>query len=118
MVYLIDSFTYGSDWDPSVERLTKVGLLKCYNQLVKSLPENLQQNISLQIIPLSTILESTEKGSNMHTLQSISFSVFSMCRWNLAHTITGRHLTGFGPAAAGEIFLRKKEVCIICYYRN
>lgn len=110
MVYLIDSFTYGSDWDPSVERLTKVGLLKCYNQLVKSLPETLQQNISLQIIPLSTILETMEKGFNMQTLQSICFSVFSMCRWNLAHSILGRHLTGFGPAAAAEIFLRKKEV--------
>lgn len=109
MVYLIDSFTYGSDWDPSVERLTKVGLLKCYNQLVKSLPETLQQNISLQIIPLSTILETMEKGFNMQTLQSICFSVFSMCRWNLAHSILGRHLTGFGPAAAAEIFLRKKE---------
>lgn len=110
MVYLIDSFTYGSDWDPNVERLTKVGLLKCYNQLVKSLPETLQQNISLQIIPLSTILETMEKGFNMQTLQSICFSVFSMCRWNLAHSILGRHLTGFGPAAAAEIFLRKKEV--------
>ena len=111
MVYLIDSFTYGSDWDPSTERLTKVGLLKCYNQLVKSLPETLQQNICLQIIPLSTIMETMEKGSNMQTLQSICFSVFSMCRWNLAHSILGRHLTGFGPAAAAEAFLRKKEVC-------
>ncbi|KAK3084678.1 hypothetical protein FSP39_017312 [Pinctada imbricata] len=109
MIYLVDPFTYSSDWSPDLDRLTKIGLLRCYQQLVKALPEHMQSNVSLQILPLATILESTEKGSNSNLLKSISFSIFSTCRWNLTHTVVGKNLTGFGPAAAAEVFLRKKE---------
>ena len=56
------------------------------------------------------MLDSAEKGCNIQQLKSISFSVFTTCRWNLSHTILGRSLTGFGPAAAAELFLKKKEV--------
>jgi len=55
-------------------------------------------------------LECTEGGCNIQQLKAISFSVFTTCRWNSSHTVIGRSLTGFGPAAAAELFLKKKEV--------
>lgn len=64
------------------------------------------------MVPLKTILENTEKGSNTQLLKSMSFSVFNMCSWNLVHTVMGRSLTGFGPASAADRLLKKKEVHI------
>lgn len=115
MVYLIDFFTYGFDWDFSVERFIKVGFFKCYNQLVKFLFEIFQQNISFQIIFFSIILETMEKGFNMQILQFICFFVFFMCRWNLAYFILGRYFIGFGFVVVAEIFFRKKEVYYLFY---
>lgn len=109
VIYIIDPFSYGQNSESELDRLIKIGLLRCYLQLVKSLPDHLQQNINLQIIPLHTVLESTEGGSNIQQLKSLSFSVFTTCRWNSSHTILGRSLTGFGPAAAAELFLKKKD---------
>ncbi|XP_033748042.1 LOW QUALITY PROTEIN: mediator of RNA polymerase II transcription subunit 13-like [Pecten maximus] len=110
VIYIVNPFTYGHEWDSSLDRLVHTGLLKCYQALVKTLPPQLQQNINLQMVPLKTILENTEKGSNTQLLKSMSFSVFNMCGWNLVHTVMGRSLTGFGPAAAADRLLKKKEV--------
>lgn len=111
VVYIVDPFSYGQncEGESDMDRIIKIGLLKCYLQLVKSLPDNLQQNINLQIIPLHTVLESTERGSNMQQLKAISFSVFTACRWISSHNVLGRSLTGFGPASAADLFLKKKE---------
>ncbi|XP_046361472.2 mediator of RNA polymerase II transcription subunit 13-like isoform X2 [Haliotis rufescens] len=108
VVYLIDPFTYGNAWDDD-SRLAMVGLLRCYHQMVQSLPENLQNNMCLQVVPLKTILGYKESNTQFQTLKSVAFSVFTNCRWNLTHTIMGRPLTGFGSAAAAEQFLKKKE---------
>ena len=63
-----------------------------------------------QIVPLKTIMNVTEKGSNFQQLKSLCFSVFSMCRWNLNHNVVGKSLTGFGPASSADKLIRKKEV--------
>ena len=64
MVYLVDPFTYSSDWNPDLERLTKIGLLRCYQQLVKALPEHMQNNVSLQVIQVSYIHVSSLSWQN------------------------------------------------------
>lgn len=56
------------------------------------------------------ILDKQEPGAEMQHLKSMAFSVFTMCRWNLSHTIPGRSLTGMGPAAAADHFLKNKGV--------
>jgi len=48
VVYLINPFTFGQDWG-NLDRLVMLGLLKCYQQLVKNLPEHLQNNVYLQV---------------------------------------------------------------------
>lgn len=42
-------------------------------------------------------------------------SVYTQSRRLLTHTITGRSLTGFGPAAAAEKVLKAKQVCVMSH---
>ncbi|GFR59275.1 mediator of RNA polymerase II transcription subunit 13, partial [Elysia marginata] len=111
VIYLVDPFSYGHEGGDagtgSISRLAMVGLLKCYQQMM--LPDHLANNLSLQLVPLRTILEHKETATKLQTLKSIAFSVFTSCKWNLSHAITGRPLTGFGPAAAAEHYLKRKE---------
>lgn len=48
VVYIIDPFTYGKEWD-ELSRLAMVGLLRCYQQMIAHLPEHLCNNIMLQV---------------------------------------------------------------------
>lgn len=49
VIYIINPFTFGHEWDSHLDRLVHIGLLKCYHALVKTLPPQLQQNINLQV---------------------------------------------------------------------
>lgn len=49
VVYLIDAFSYSQDWDDHLNRLSMLGLLRCYQQLHATLPEHLQNNMYLQV---------------------------------------------------------------------
>lgn len=109
VVYIINPFSYAAqDWD-DLNRLAVIGLLRCYNEVLSMLPENMKNNIYLQIVPLQTIIDNKENRSQYQYLKNLAFSVFSSCRWNLTHNILGRSLTGFGPAAAAEILLKHNE---------
>lgn len=105
VVYLIDPFSYGQEWT-DLHRLAMVGLLRCYQQMV--LPPHLQNNIFLQVVPMKTILDHRESSAQSQALKNLAFSVFTSCRWNQLHSIIGRSLTGFGPAAAAELFVKNK----------
>ncbi|CAL1546108.1 unnamed protein product [Lymnaea stagnalis] len=105
VVYLVDPFSYGQDGE-TISRLAMIGLLRCYQQM--ALPEHLANNLSLQLVPLRTILEHKDSANKLQTLKSVAFSVFTSCKWNLGHSIMGRSLTGFGPAAAAEQYLKRK----------
>ncbi|KAK7490637.1 hypothetical protein BaRGS_00018054 [Batillaria attramentaria] len=105
VVYLIDPFSYGQEW-ADLHRLAMVGLLRCYQQMV--LPPHLQNSIFLQVVPLKTILDHRESSAQSQALKNLAFSVFTSCRWNQMHSIMGRSLTGFGPAAAAELFLKNR----------
>ncbi|XP_059177085.1 mediator of RNA polymerase II transcription subunit 13-like isoform X2 [Physella acuta] len=105
VVYIVDPFSYGQDSE-TISRLAMIGLLRCYQQM--ALPENLANNLSLQLVPLRTILEHKDSANKLQTLKSVAFSVFTSCKWNLGHSIMGRSLTGFGPAAAAEQYLKRK----------
>lgn len=63
----------------------------------------------LQIIPVQTIIDARESNKQFQLLKNIAFSVFTSCRWNLSHSVLGRSLTGFGPAAAADVHLKRKE---------
>ncbi|ESO97898.1 hypothetical protein LOTGIDRAFT_153005 [Lottia gigantea] len=108
VIYMIEPFSYANDWE-DLNRLTMIGLLRCFQQMIQILPENIQNNISLQIVPLKTITGHKENRNQFQALKSMAFSVFTTCRWNLSHTIMGRSLTGFGPAAAAQLLQKRKE---------
>ncbi|XP_076453407.1 mediator of RNA polymerase II transcription subunit 13-like [Babylonia areolata] len=105
VVYIVEPFSYGQDWS-DLHRLAMVGLLRAYQQMV--LPSHLHSNTFLQVVPLKTIMDHEDSSAKTQALKSLAFSVFTSCRWNLAHTIAGRSLTGFGPAAAADVFLKSK----------
>lgn len=109
VIYFVNPFTYGhQDWD-ELSRLAMVGLLKCYQEVIQKLPDFMQNSVYLQIIPVQSIIEAKENNGQFQLLKNIAFSVYTSCRWNLTHSVLGRSLTGFGPAAAAEVLLKKKD---------
>ena len=50
--------------------------------------------------------EPHDKSRRIDQLKSLAFSVFMQCRRVLTHTSSVRSLTGFGPAATFDSFLK------------
>lgn len=48
LVYLVDPFSVGQD-HPDMHRLVTLGLLRCYEHMLEGLPENMQNNVYLQV---------------------------------------------------------------------
>ncbi|XP_022252364.1 mediator of RNA polymerase II transcription subunit 13-like isoform X2 [Limulus polyphemus] len=112
VVYIIEPFTYG-DPDRDLYRLATLGLLLCYNQMLRYLPEHIRNSIHVQIIRLDCVL-SMGKAENFsqyqNELKALAFSVFSQCRRLLNHPSRIKSLTGFGPSAVQERFLNVKQM--------
>ncbi|CAL4061099.1 unnamed protein product [Meganyctiphanes norvegica] len=113
LVYLVDPFSVGQD-HPDMHRLVTLGLLRCYKYMLEGLSETMQNNVYLQIVSLESILElsgeSNDRSRYMEQLKSLAFSVFMQCRRMLTHTGNVRSLTGFGPAATFDSFLKPKDL--------
>ncbi|CAG0914144.1 unnamed protein product [Notodromas monacha] len=136
VIYLIDPFTYACQ-EPELYKLISLGLLRCFHMIQSALAEakhDMRENIFLQVVPLETIVLMMDHGiggfqeedgglptlspswvraaSALPNFKSLAFSVFSQCRMMLNHTQTVKSLTGFGPAASADTFLKAvtKEV--------
>ena len=49
VVYIVNPFSYAAqDWD-DLNRLAIIGLLRCYKEVISMLPENMKNNIYLQV---------------------------------------------------------------------
>lgn len=102
----------GSD-SVDLQRLSLLALLRCFMNVLSSVPENIRSNISVQIISLESIVElGKARESNRHNdhMRSLALSVFSQCRRLLVHTSNVKSLTGFGTAALADLFLKSKDV--------
>jgi mediator of RNA polymerase II transcription subunit 13 len=68
----------------------------------------------LQVISLEDILSignsSLDGRYKNDQMRALSLTVYSQCRRLLIHQNGVKSLTGFGPAAAAELFLKGKEV--------
>lgn len=53
-------------------------------------------------------MESNEKRKDQ--LKALAFSVFSHCHQVFVHQTVAKSLTGFGPAAAQDLFLKNRDV--------
>nr|XP_018902480.1 PREDICTED: mediator of RNA polymerase II transcription subunit 13 isoform X2 [Bemisia tabaci] len=117
VIYLVEPFTIGADSNHNgtsadVQRLACLGLLRCFNTVLASLPENINTNISLQIISLESIVElgrSGDRKCKLDDMRALAMSVFSQCRRYLSHTSNIKALTGFGTAAMTDLFLKNKD---------
>lgn len=56
--------------------------------------------------------DSHDRSRHIDQLKSLAFSVFMQCRRTLTHNAAVKSLTGFGPAAVYDAFLKPKEASV------
>ena len=49
VVYIINPFSYAAHDCDDLNRLAVIGLLRCYREVISMLPENMKNNIYLQV---------------------------------------------------------------------
>lgn len=49
VIYIINPFTYAAQDCDALNRLAVIGLLRCYREIISMLPENMKNNIYLQV---------------------------------------------------------------------
>ncbi|XP_050333363.1 mediator of RNA polymerase II transcription subunit 13 [Bactrocera neohumeralis] len=111
VLYVVEPFTFGSD-SPELERLACIALLRCYAELLKSIPDSVRANINIQIISLESIVElgrSRTRKRFSDEIRCLALNIFSQCRRHMVHTQAVKSLTGFGTAANMEAFLKSKD---------
>lgn len=108
-----------------LSRLTGLGMLRSFSQMLPHLGEVLRQNIHLQIVSLESIVESCQSplgrapfsslssssvpssSPASRVMKGLSFSVYSQLRRTLQyHQRECKTLTGFGPASSADKYLK------------
>lgn len=62
------------------------------------------------MVSLESIVEQSKSCARSDYMRSVALSVYSQCRRVMQHTSNVKALTGFGPAATGDLFLKNKDV--------
>ncbi|KAJ6642585.1 Mediator of RNA polymerase II transcription subunit 13 [Pseudolycoriella hygida] len=111
VIYVIDPFSIGYD-SQDVQRLACLALLRCYSNILNSIPESVRSNINFQIISMESVMELGRNRDRLRAsdeMRCLALSVFSQCRRHLTHSASVKSLTGFGTAANMELFLKSKD---------
>ncbi len=111
VIYLVDPFSFGID-NCDLMRLSTLALLRCFQQIVPGLPENLRHNIFLQTVSLESVLELSESPAREtapQALRGLAFSVYSQAQRPFLYGRDCKTLTGFGPASNAERFFRDND---------
>ncbi|XP_059483783.1 mediator of RNA polymerase II transcription subunit 13-like isoform X2 [Neocloeon triangulifer] len=110
VIYFVDPFSFGSE-EEDKDRLACLGLLRCYVEILNSVPEHIRANLNVQIVSLESILELTKgkKEKHIDTVRAQALSVYLQCRRLMSHISNVKSLTGFGPAANSDLFLKSKD---------
>lgn len=112
VVYFVEPFSLGGTEDPDRRRLAVLALLRAYSSAINSMPENMRSNIHVQIISLESIMElgrARERRKIQDEMRALALNVFLQGRRLLNHNSTVKSLTGFGTAAAADLFLKSKD---------
>ncbi|XP_043676053.1 mediator of RNA polymerase II transcription subunit 13 isoform X1 [Vespula pensylvanica] len=112
VVYLVEPFSLGGPEDSDRRRLAILALLRAYSAAVNSMPENIRSNINVQLISLESIMElgrARERRKIQDEMRALALNVFLQGRRLLNHNSTVKSLTGFGTAAAADLFLKSKD---------
>ena len=108
VVYIVDPFS-AANLEPEAYRTACVGLLRCFAQVYKALPDH-QNSLNLQIISLESILTpalDVNGSTRQEQMKSLALSVFGQCRKTISPAPLCKSLTGFGPSASLEQFLKR-----------
>ncbi|KAG8036149.1 hypothetical protein G9C98_004729 [Cotesia typhae] len=112
VVYIVEPFSVGGPENSDRRRLAILALLRAYSAAINAMPENLRSNINVQLISLESIIElgrARERRKIQDEMRSLALNVFLQGRRLLNHNSTVKSLTGFGTAAAADIFLKNKN---------
>ncbi|KAG7476435.1 hypothetical protein MATL_G00082940, partial [Megalops atlanticus] len=115
VLYVVDPFlSVGGDQDEEEAEPGSVwllGLLRCYTEMLRAIPEYLQPALVLQVVPCQYLLQPAigENPVYLQHLRSLAFSAYSQCRRLLPAQTHVKSLTGFGPAATVESILKDPE---------
>lgn len=122
-IYIIDPFfssngakNEGGEEDEGEEvepgSIWLLGLLRCYTEMLQTLPETMRPALLLQVVPCQYLLQPASGESHLYLqqLRSLAFSCYSQCRRLLPQQTLIKSLTGFGPASTVNSVLKSPEV--------
>ncbi|KAK2819186.1 hypothetical protein Q5P01_024747 [Channa striata] len=122
VIYIVDAFlsssgarNEGGEEEESEEvetsRIWLLGLLRCYTEMLQTLPESMRPALVLQVVPCQYLLQpaSGESHLYMQHLRSLAFSCYSQCRRLLSQQTHIKSLTGFGPVSTINCVLKSPE---------
>ncbi|KAI1293681.1 Mediator of RNA polymerase II transcription subunit 13 [Halotydeus destructor] len=114
VIYIVEPFTF-ANLDEETYRLACLGLLRCYSQMMKALPENVRSCVNLQIVALDAIMgagSDFKHCTRQEQLKSLAFAVYSQSRKSPCPPSICKSLTGFGPAASLDRFLKERPLIL------
>ncbi|XP_029024183.1 mediator of RNA polymerase II transcription subunit 13-like isoform X2 [Betta splendens] len=88
-----------------------LGLLRCYTEMLQTLPETMRPALVLQVVPCQYLLQPASGESNLYMqhLRSLAFSCYSQCRRLLPQQTHIKSLTGFGPVSTVNCVFKSPE---------
>ncbi|XP_041816077.1 mediator of RNA polymerase II transcription subunit 13-like isoform X3 [Chelmon rostratus] len=88
-----------------------LGLLRCYTEMLQTLPETMRPALVLQVVPCQYLLQPASGESHLYLqhLRSLAFSCYSQCRRLLPQQTHIKSLTGFGPVSTVNSVLKSPE---------
>uniref|UniRef100_A0A8C9YZ15 Mediator of RNA polymerase II transcription subunit 13 n=1 Tax=Sander lucioperca TaxID=283035 RepID=A0A8C9YZ15_SANLU len=104
VIYIVDAFLKASS-------IWLLGLLRCYTEMLQTLPEIMRPALVLQVVPCQYLLQPASGESHFYLqhLRSLSFSCYSQCRRLLPQQTHIKSLTGFGPVSTINAVLKSPE---------
>uniref|UniRef100_A0A8C8DYK5 Mediator of RNA polymerase II transcription subunit 13 n=1 Tax=Oryzias sinensis TaxID=183150 RepID=A0A8C8DYK5_9TELE len=122
VIYIVDAFLSsamtrndgGEEEEGEEVELTSIwllGLLRCYTEMLRTLPEKIRPAVVLQVVPCQYLLQpaSGESHLYMQHLRSLAFSCYSQSRRLLRQQTHIKSLTGFGPVSSVGSVLKSPE---------
>uniref|UniRef100_A0A665W9P8 Mediator of RNA polymerase II transcription subunit 13 n=1 Tax=Echeneis naucrates TaxID=173247 RepID=A0A665W9P8_ECHNA len=89
-----------------------LGLLRCYTEMLQTLPEMMRPALVLQVVSCQYLLQPASGESHLYLqhLRSMAFSCYSKCRRLLPQQTHIKSLTGFGPVSTVNSVLKGPEM--------
>ena len=112
VIYMVDPFSLGAEENPDLLRLSCLGLLRSFSQMLPHLSEMLRHNIFLQLVSVQSIFELSQSKRQCRMpgmMRGLAFSVYSQAQRPLKYQRDCKTLTGFGSASLSERYLKSND---------